>query len=170
MAALELGFVSTVTPIPPVEAHTRRVPAGALTLGLEHRRLNAEIIRGAFAGLPQDLDQVERVQAPEMFDDEGLSVHVFDTASGDELLRFDMFGDDPHYHYIHPGVDSRVVAFDESAHGPMWAWTLGCLRARLPQMLERAGASELAAAVDPRAVAGAVAEVERLAAEVSIAP
>jgi hypothetical protein len=133
---------------------------------LEHRLLNGDIIRDAFVDLQADLDQVETVQAPEDFDDEGLSVHVFETATGHELLRFDMFGDDPHYHYIHPGVDSRVVAYDVSANGPMWEWVIRCVRDRLPQMLERADAPGTAASVDGQAVRRAADELERLRDEV----
>lgn len=162
MAALELGFRSTVTPIPPIEANTHRVPAGAVTLALEHRQLTAEIIRDTFADAPEQLQEVERVQAPELFDDQGFSVHVFASASGKEILRFDMFDDDPHYHYIHPGIDNIVVAFDANANGPMWDWTIQCLRRRLGQMLEYAGRPELAGALDPELIALGVSELERV--------
>jgi hypothetical protein len=159
--ALDLGCVSTVTPIPPVEAHTRHIPAGVVTLALEHRWLDAGIIREAFADLPGDLVQVESLQAPEMFDDAGLSVHVFETG-GAELLRFDMFGNDPHYHYIHPGVDSIVVPFDEHANGPMWDWTVGCLRHRAREMLRYAGADRVAEHIDSSTIAAAVDDLQRI--------
>jgi hypothetical protein len=51
------------------------------------------------------------------------------------------------------------VKFDSVAHGDMMEWALGRLGDRLPQMLARAGATDLAEAVDPGAVSAALPRV-----------
>jgi hypothetical protein len=43
------------------------------------------------------------------FADEGVTIHVFDASDGHEYLRFDVFDDEPHYHYIHRTVGDTVV-------------------------------------------------------------
>jgi hypothetical protein len=83
-------------------------------------------------------------------------------ASGslEEYLRFDCFRVDPHYHYITPAEGHQeIVKFDSVAHGDMMEWALGRLGDRLPQMLARAGATDLAEAVDPSAVSAVLPRV-----------
>ena len=49
-------------------------------------------------------------QSPEGgFADEGVSLHVIDASDAHEYLRFDMFDDEPHYHYIHKPDDGSIV-------------------------------------------------------------
>ncbi len=92
-------------------------------------------------------------------EDRGWSVHVCDAATGAEYLRFDVFEGDPHYHYIHPGDHHFVVPFDRAASGDMTEWAIECLRRRLPEMLEHAGASDLAARVDRAQLEAAIPEL-----------
>ncbi len=72
------------------------------------------------------------------FFDKGVSLHVCAVDPAHEFLRFDVFDDDPHYHYVDTsGTANRVVAFDEVAHGDMLPWALDRLRSHLPAMLTR---------------------------------
>ncbi len=69
-------------------------------------------------------------------DDRGVSIHVYDTASMTERLRFDCFDENPHYHYIKPPGGGIVVAYDAAANGPMRAWVSALFRSgRLFSML-----------------------------------
>jgi hypothetical protein len=103
------------------------------------------------------------------FTDEGVSIHVCATDGGHEYLRFDVFDDDPHYHYVDTsGQSNRVVAFDDVAHGDMLPWALDRLRTKLPSMLRAAGGQDVAADVEalpPAELESAVDAVAALAAE-----
>jgi len=93
---------------------------------------------------------------------------VWGSDDGHEYLRFDVFADEPHYHYVHkPGaggdVVNNVIDFDAVASGEMLPWVLDCLRKRLPEMLRAAGGESVAAAVEPDLVARAADDVARLA-------
>ena len=140
-----------VMPIPPVEAQTEYFEAGDLCFGVEYRLLTdaiaaasrTESAAGADPGLTSDLD------------DRGVSIHVFGTESGERLeyLRFDCFDEDPHYHYISwKHRQNHMIHLDLVADGDPVCWALERIRTRLPQMLERAGAAELARRVDPGAI------------------
>ncbi|HVH18282.1 MAG TPA: hypothetical protein VNF72_08285, partial [Myxococcota bacterium] len=91
-------------------------------------------------------------------DDRGVSLHTCspgDGATSQEFLRFDCFDEDPHYHYISwRGMSNEMIHLDPIADGDPLAWALERIRTRLPQMLARAGAGDVAAHVDP-------AEIER---------
>ena len=56
-----------------------------------------------------------------------------------------------------------MIHSDPIADGDPLAWTLERLRTRLPQMLARAGADELAARVDARAVEAVLPRVAEAA-------
>jgi hypothetical protein len=144
-------------PIPPVEAQTTWFDAGPVRIGVEYRLLNeaiaaaAEVVaaRGAIpeAAAAGDITGL---------DDRGVSLHV--CSAGDEpleFLRFDCFDEDPHYHYISWREKfNDMVHLDAIADGDPLAWALERIRTRLPQMLARAGAADVAARLDP-------AELER---------
>jgi hypothetical protein len=91
----------------------------------------------------------------DVVEEDGLCLHVFGTHDGLERLRFDCFDDAPHYHYLDPHEPRNVVVeYDAVANGPMLEWALQtALRTRLTDMLQYAGAPELAASVDPNEVA-----------------
>jgi hypothetical protein len=100
------------------------------------------------------------------FDDCGVSLHVFGEVAGQERewLRFDCFGEDPHYHYVSWDVPANeVLHLDPIADGDPLAWSLERLRTRLPQMLVRAGAGELAQQIDPDALEGALPRIAEAA-------
>lgn len=151
--------VYNVMPIPPDEAATHFVDAGALRIGVEYRFLDVAGLEEAYEG-----DDAAEIAAatPAGLEDEGISIHVFGD-DGREYLRFDMFDGGPHYHYIaHEKGENVIVDYDRVAFGEMLPWTLGVLRERLQPMLERAGATELAARVDVESVAARLPEVEKL--------
>jgi hypothetical protein len=169
-----IGKVYGIPPQPPVPENTTYLPAGAVTFGVEYRRLDPEALRETYRDDPAQLAELERESPPGGFFAEGLSLHVFGVADGHEYLRFDLFDNPPHYHYNHPaggggtvgGIVNNVVDYDAVAGGPMLPWALERLRTRLPEMLRAAGGDTVAAELDPTSVAAAVDELGRLAAGV----
>lgn len=137
-------------PLDPVEAQMELFEAGPIAIGVEYRLLTDAI---AAASELEAAQGDTRGQA-ENLDDRGVSIHVFaidaNQASGrSEILRFDCFDEDPHYHYICWREKWNEIAhLDPVALGDPLAWALDAVRTRLPQMLERAGSSELAGRID----------------------
>ena len=82
-------------------------------------------------------------------EDRGVTIHVMGSPAGQmtELLRFDCFENVPHYHYAPLGRNERHNLDKVTAGDPL-TWALGRLRARLPEMLEHAGYSEVASRMD----------------------
>jgi len=136
-------------PIPPVPEQTEYFEAGVVAFGVEYRLLNDAI---AAASAVVDAGGTDSAGT---LDDRGVSIHVFAEVGGDrqEVLRFDCFQEDPHYHYVSWSARSNeMLHIDPVADGDPLAWALERIRTRLPQMLERAGAAEAAATVDLRRV------------------
>jgi len=144
------------SPIAPVPELTRYIDAGAQSLGVEYRRVDAATIAGAYGDI-EVREAGDDTPQPPILQDEGLTLHVCDGATGDEYLRFDLFEDNPHYHYIAPGRSHVVVPFDRVAGGDMRTWAVERLRSRLRPMLELAGATDLAGRVTPADIDAAVA-------------
>jgi hypothetical protein len=145
-------------PIPMVPEHCHAVPAGAVQLVVESRRLTDAILAETYGA---DDPREEHVH----FDDGGPTVHVVATGDGLEYLRFDCFELEPHYHYIDPVDGSQVmVRIDELAVGDPVDFTLACLEGRLPAMLRHTGHVALADAVaaDEPAVHAALPAVRAL--------
>ena len=135
-------------PIPPVEARTSWFDAGAVRIGVEYRLLNDAIAAAASTESAAGGDSSGGMS----FDDRGVALHVC-AADGErhEHLRFDCFEEDPHYHYVSwKEKTNEMLHLDPIADGDPLAWALERIRTRLPQMLSRAGAPELAARVDVR--------------------
>ncbi|GAA0962579.1 DUF7700 domain-containing protein [Actinocorallia libanotica] len=156
--AYVLGRSYDVMPIPMDPEACVEVPAGPITFVVEARVLTDEAI---------NQNAVERGRPDATYDtgihDGGASVHVVETATGLEHLRFDCFDNEPHYHYIRNDEQANVlVRFDDFAEGDPHRWTVERLRHRLPHMLEYAGASELAEQVRGADLEAAVAQVEQL--------
>jgi len=150
-------------PIPPVPAQTEYFDAGVVRFGVEYRLLNDAIAAAADVEAASGSDS-----AGESFDDRGVSLHVFGVADDGgeplEYLRFDCFVEDPHYHYVSwKHKSNEMIHIDPVADGDPLAWALERIRTRLPQMLERAGAPEVAARVDPRLVEQALPRVTEAA-------
>ena len=148
-------------PIPQVEAHTEYFEAGVLTFGVEYRLLtDASAAESAVA------TAAGSEAAPANLNDRGVSIHVFGSDSGERLeyLRFDCFDEDPHYHYVcWSRRSNEMLHIDPVADGDPLAWALARLRTRLPQMLRRAGAKEIAERVDPDSVEAALPRVTEAA-------
>jgi hypothetical protein len=156
------GIVYTVAPIPPDPEHTTWVDAGALRIGVEYRMLDDSELAANYAG--REMEEIRAALQDRRVQDNGVSIHVAGARDGHEYLRFDLFEQDPHYHYIEPsGERQTVVQFDRVAMGEMLPWALGQLRHRLPQMLERAGGKELVPQLDRARLDEGIARVEKLA-------
>ncbi len=153
---LTLGVDYDLPPIALVEERTTWFPAGVVRFGVEERLIDEATVRAAFTDQQRARSAIDDVHDGDFASDGGLSIHVCE-ASGRELLRFDCFAATPHYHYIPVDGGNRAIAFDADACGDMVPWVMECLRARLPRMLTRAGAAELAARIDAVAVEAAVA-------------
>lgn len=146
--AIPVGNRYDVMPVAPLPEATTYIPARELSIGVEYRLLTDDIINAAF---PEELRQASGIEAdrPEAgLDDRGVSIHVCDAQDGKEYVRFDNFGDDPHYHYIVPGSHNVVVPFDYVAHGAFLPWAFARMRNQLPGMLREAGANDLADRLD----------------------
>ena len=81
----------------------------------------------------------------EIMEDQGLSIEVLADIDGREVevLRFDCFDQQPHYHYG-PAKKNERLFMDKTTAGNSIGWTLTQLRIRLPEMLRRAGYDEIA--------------------------
>jgi hypothetical protein len=151
------GLHPARTIIAPVEANTRYFDAGPVRIGVEYRLITSDIVNANLqAANAEHGSGYAMVAVPE---DGGVSLHVVDAATQDEYLRFDMFDDSPHYHYIHPGEYQRNIPFDRTAFGDMFEWVQLCLRHRLRDMLTFCGATAVAARIDAAQVASALPAV-----------
>ena len=116
------------------------VPAGAVTFGLMYR---------TNVGGPGG--------------DEGICIHVYgnDMPGPDkELLRFDCFRAKPHYHYRNSTIKQNVrLELDYTAEGDPLSWTLDKIRNRLPIMLMRCQAADIARNLDQREINAALPKV-----------
>ena len=94
-------------------------------------------------------------------DDAGPAVRVFGLVGREErqLLRFDCFANDPHYHYDPDGVNEVHHMNDEGIVDPV-EWTLHRLERNLAEMIRRAGFGSLADRVDPTQVAEYVSAIQ----------
>jgi hypothetical protein len=151
-------------PVPAFLEHTVIVGAGVVDFGVEYRRLDEATIlalygpdaRAKFGG-------VRPAGMPEVVAEDGLSLHVFDASTGEERLRFDCFDDAPHYHLLAPAEPRNVVIEHDGSAGPLLDWALARLATSLADLLEDAGAADLARRVDPAAVSAALATTRHVA-------
>jgi hypothetical protein len=162
-----IGEVYNMPPQPPVAEHTRYIDAGAVRIGVEYRDVDPASLAATYAGNAEHLSELEERSPEGGFTDEGVSIHVCGD-DGHEYVRFDVFNDEPHYHYVHrPSADgdivNNVIAYDVVAHGDMLEWALERLRTRLPAMLRAAGGDAVAARLDEARLGRAVDEAEALA-------
>lgn len=96
--------------------------------------------------------------------DQGVCIHVMGTHNDvvKELLRFDCFDQEPHYHYA-PLEKNERRFLDKTTAGNPLGWALKQLRTRLPEMLDHAGYGEVASRLDGDLVAAKLDEVEEVA-------
>jgi hypothetical protein len=142
-----LGHVYDVQPIAPDADHTVYLDAGGLRVGVEYRRLDPDALEAYYSG--DDLQEVEEHSPEGGFTDQGVSIHIESVGDDHEYLRFDVFEDDPHYHYVDKQRGTNtVIGFDRAANGEMMSWVLRQLADRLGPMLDAAGAPHVAAQLD----------------------
>ena len=140
-----VGTTYTVQPMPPDEASTDWLDAAPLRVGIEYRKVDPEALAATYGGDEAQMAEIDEHSPEGGFTDEGISIHVVSAADDHEYLRFDVFVDEPHYHYVDKTAGTNtVVEFDAAAHGDMTDWMLDRLRHRLPEMLRAAGAGALA--------------------------
>jgi hypothetical protein len=96
--------------------------------------------------------------------DQGLCIQVAGEVDGhpSELLRFDCFDQNPHYHYDPEGRNERHNIDKTTAGNPV-GWTLKQLRTRLPAMLTKAGYESIANKLDCDLVLKRLEQVEEAA-------
>jgi hypothetical protein len=124
--------------IPPVPERCLPIPAGPLRFVVEARHLDDQ-------ALAATLNSDEAKGDDALFDDYGPTLHVYGTKDGMEHLRFDCFANKPHYHYVQEGgAVNTICRIDQHAEGDPVEWTIGRLRARLPEMLDHCGLPDLA--------------------------
>src|SRR5262245_16336442 len=84
-----------------------------------------------------------RVRRREVGGDGGVSIELSGAVRGEptELLRFDLFRRDPHYHV--PASDPAQIDLDAARDGEPLEFALACIRQRLPELLGRADQPEL---------------------------
>jgi hypothetical protein len=155
-----IGKVYGIPPQPPVAEDNHLIPAGVLTFGVEYRNVDPESLRATYAANEAHLAELAQRSPEGGFYDSGVSIHVSGTEDGHEYLRFDVFDDEPHYHYVHRTDDgsirNQVIDFDRAAHGDMLAWVINCLRTRLRPMLTAAGGAQIAADLDEETITAAI--------------
>lgn len=115
--------------------------------------------RRGFGGQPaqrESLDMLDAcglsfaVEYRHVGEERGPSVHVFGRVAGadEEILRFDCFERTPHYHYGFSYLDRPQTLIDTAAVGDPLEWACERIGTRLPALLEKAEAGDLAAACD----------------------
>ncbi|HVB52089.1 MAG TPA: hypothetical protein VND89_10180 [Acidimicrobiales bacterium] len=156
-----LGKFHKVPAIPPIPQHCITVEAGPIRFVVESRQLTAHLAAQGGDAIAAIAAQYE----DGAIDDYGASLHVYGAEDNLEYLRFDCFANEPHYHYMRNSEDGQVVCrFDDIAEGDSIAWTVRCIRNRLPEMLAFAGVPELGETVRLKyaEVLGVVDQVESM--------
>ena len=72
------------------------------------------------------------IEYRDLLHDQGVCIHVLGDVSEDdehELLRFDCFDHEPHYHYGPQKLNERLM-LDKTTAGDSLDWTLGNIRSR----------------------------------------
>jgi hypothetical protein len=100
--------------------------------------------------------------------DQGVCIHVLGDVNGEEveLLRFDCFDHQPHYHYGPQNRNERLM-LDTTTEGAPLDWALSSIREQLPQMVRRAGYTELADQINVKELGSALEEMESVARKMS---
>ena len=162
---MPVGQRYPILPIPWLPEHTELIPAGVLTIGVGHRVLDeatAKAYLDEVGYVRKNDDGGEREYEGR---DAGVCIHVLGPGrDGDlvEYLRLDCFDDEPHYHYVYNDERAQDRVFlDPTLEGDPMEWALDRVRYRMPEVLVKVGAPELAAQVDLDAIDAAMPEVRR---------
>ncbi len=106
----------------------------------------------------------------EIMDDQGLCLQVYSKINNHdtEILRFDCFDQNPHYHYGPENHNIRLH-MDKTTAGNSLGWTLGNVRNKLSTMVERAGYEDLASNLEANPISDATLdELESTARNMSL--
>ena len=138
-----------------MEIGSVKIEAGAVTFALHHRYLDGGAPHQQGAGGAGGGNATQ-----------GMCIQVMGTADGKEaeLLRFDCFDDDAHYHYG-PEKHSGRIFLDPTVAGNPIGWTIKQIRSNLPAMVIKAGYPEIADRIDPTIISSKVGELETMARE-----
>ncbi len=100
----------------------------------------------------------------DLLSDQGLCIHALGEEDGEEveLLRFDCFDHEPHYHYG-PEKRNKRLMLDKTTEGDSLDWTIKQITERLPDMVKRAGYEELSEQLDVGALGSTFIELETTA-------
>ncbi len=92
-------------------------------------------------------------------EDGGPALRVFGDVDGEsvQVLRFDCFRDDPHYHYDPSGKDDKRH-LDKGADNV--AWSMAQVPTQLVEMIRTAGYEGLASQVDMDAILSSAGQIE----------
>lgn len=103
------------------------------------------------------------VENRDISDDGGPSVRVYGKVDGEniQLLRFDCFRKNPHYHYDPSGKNDHRNLDKESVPDSV-AWTIEQLGKNLAEMIHTAGYASIADKVDQTAVVEILPEIETI--------
>ena len=89
---------------------------------------------------------------------QGVSIVVQDSSTEKDLLRFDCFPVDPHYHYDPTGTDTCIMIDKNTIDNPI-NWSIHQLRNHLPDMLDRSGFPDIAKSLNKNIVASTLKKV-----------
>ena len=136
-----------------------RIDAGVVSFALQHRYLNGgaphtQGVGGSGGNHPT----------------QGVCIQVVGQVgeNDSELLRFDCFDDNAHYHYGPENQNERIM-LDPTVTGNPVGWILKQLRTHLPAILTRAGYEELANQLDVDLVSQKLPKVEDMARQMAVA-
>ena len=111
------------------------------------------------------------IEYRDLLHDQGVCIHVLgDVSDGEEheLLRFDCFDHEPHYHYGPQKRNERLM-LDKTTAGDSLDWTVQQIRDRLPEMVQRAGYPELVESAGDAGLDSAKDDLESQARSLSVA-
>lgn len=105
----------------------------------------------------------------DLLSDQGVCIHALGDVDGEEveLLRFDCFDHEPHYHYGPEKRNTRLM-LDKTTEGDPLDWTLRQLNERLPEMVRRAGYDDLAAGIDMDGLRGTLDDTVTTAKQMAV--
>ena len=96
-------------------------------------------------------------------DDRGPAIRVFGDVNGEpkQVLRFDCFEDDPHYHYDPTGMNLKF-SMDELTMGDPLSFSLAQIGKHVGTMTDKAGFPEAAARVNQEEITGRLDDIRSL--------
>ena len=105
----------------------------------------------------------------DLLSDQGVCINVFGEVDGEdvELLRFDCFDHEPHYHYG-PEKHNERLMLDPITEGDSMDWVLNKFSNRLPEMIERAGYQDLSEYAQSTDMSDVIRELSPTAKQVSV--